>query len=206
MRADIVSGRLLPGKTLVIDSLAKRFDVSIIPVREALRQLQAERLVEIRPHTGTRVTAIDASDLEEIFAMLTALETASIAAAVKRLDEEGMQALEDELAHLEAAEAKQDVAKFEEANRRFHLLPCQIAGHTRVAEGMRATLAEWERLHRLAFRGASRPDIGKSNAEHRAMVRAFRARDEVKLTELIKKHNDSAAKHYQKSQAPEPGA
>ena len=55
LRAGIIGGELEPGQVLVIDALARRFEVSIIPVREALRQLQSERLVEIRPHTGVRV-------------------------------------------------------------------------------------------------------------------------------------------------------
>ena len=98
LRADIVGGALQPGQVLVIDALARRFSVSIIPVREALRQLQAERLVEIQPHTGVRVTPVDISSLPEIFALLGAFETASAVNALANLTEADLEEMEAILA------------------------------------------------------------------------------------------------------------
>ncbi|SKB02885.1 DNA-binding transcriptional regulator, GntR family [Prosthecobacter debontii] len=196
LRAEIMGGQLQPGEVLVIDALAKRFQVSIIPVREALRQLQSERLVEIRAHTGVRVTPVDISAITEIFALLGALETASALQALPRMTEADLRALETILKRLETAAERGDHAAFEQANREFHLLPCHIAGFSRAEEGLQALLAEWERLHRLAFQGTQPPSPEQANKDHRAILRAFRQQDADKLAQVIRKHNETAVTHY----------
>lgn len=206
LRSEIMDGRLQPGEVLVIDSLARRFQVSIIPVREALRQLQAERLVEIQPHTGVKVTPVDISALPEIFALLGALETASALHALAALTAGDLEEMESILARLEATAASGDSSGFEQANRQFHLLPCRIAGFTRAEQGLRSILAEWERLHRLAFQGTRPPNPEQANKDHRAIVRAFRQKDAEKLAQLIQKHNATALSHYQRLMKDSPGA
>ena len=198
LRGEIMGGDLQPGEVLVIDALAKRFQVSIIPVREALRQLQSERLVEIRAHTGVRVTPVDVSALVEIFALLGALETASAIHALPRMTEADLAELDAILQILESTAASGDTAGFEQANRRFHLLPCRIAGFSRAEQGLQSILAEWERLHRLAFKGTQPPSPEQANKEHRAIVRAFRQGDAEKLSQVIHRHNATALSHYQK--------
>lgn len=198
LRADIMSGKLKPGEVLVIDNLAKRFAVSIIPVREALRQLQAERLIEITPHTGTRVTEVNVTALEEIFTLLAALEVSSALQALPRLTSQDLAALDSLLQRLETAVEREDSTGFEQANRDFHLLPCRIAAFPRAEQMLEGLLGEWERLHRLAFRGTQPPDPEKANKDHRAMVRAFRQKDAVKLADVIQRHNASAAVHYRR--------
>lgn len=198
LRREIMSGQLQPGETLVIDALAKRFQVSIIPVREALRQLQSERLIEIRAHTGVRVTPVDITALTEIFSLLGALETASALHALPRLTAEDLQELKGLLSEMESAAAAGDSETFEQANRQFHLLPCRIAGFSRAEQGLQSLLAEWERLHRLTFQGQRRPNPDQANKDHRAIVRAFQQKDADKLTQMIQRHNTTALAHYQK--------
>lgn len=198
LRLEIMGGRLQPGEVLVIDALAKRFQVSIIPVREALRQLQSERLVEIRAHTGVRVTPVDVSAITEIFALLGALETASALQALPLMTDKDLNELDTILKRLETAAAQRDHAGFEQANREFHLLPCRIAGFIRAEQGLHALLAEWERLHRLAFQGTQPPSPEQANKDHRAILKAFRQKDAEKLTQVIRRHNETAVAHYLK--------
>ncbi len=198
LRREIMSGQLQPGETLVIDALAKRFLVSIIPVREALRQLQSERLIEIRAHTGVRVTPVDISALTEIFSLLGALETTSALHALPRITESDLKDLKERLRTLEIAAEKGDGETFEQANREFHLLPCRIAGFSRAEQALQSLLAEWERLHRLTFQGKRPPNPEQANKDHRAIVRAFQQKDADKLVEIIQRHNASALLHYQK--------
>ena len=202
LRTEIMNGQLQPGEVMVIDALAKRFQVSIIPVREALRQLQSERLVEIRAHTGVRVTPVDVTALTEIFGLLAALETTSAVHALPHLTDTHLQELETALEDLESTAARGDTAGFEQANRHFHLLPCRIAGFTRAEQGLQSILAEWERLHRLAFQGTRPPSPDQANKDHRAIMRSFRQKDAAKLTEIIHRHNTTALTHYQKLMKP----
>jgi DNA-binding GntR family transcriptional regulator len=196
LRTEILNGVLPPGATLVIDALAKRFHVSIIPVREALRQLQAERLVQIRPHTGVSVTEVDASSLGEIFAMLGALEGLSAVHALDHFDEQATLELDRLLERLEESARQGDRAGFETANRDFHLLPCRVAGFRRVEESLRGVLTEWERLHRSTFQRAQPPDMVAANLDHRAIVQAIRNKDAAQVTRLLTRHNETAAEHY----------
>lgn len=196
LRSEIIGGTLKPGEVLVIDALAKRFQVSIIPVREALRQLQTERLIEIRPHTGVRVAPVDVSSLGEIFAMLGALETASAVNALPNLNKASLSELDNILERLEQMAARGDRVGFEQANREFHLLPCRIAGFTRAEQALQSLLTEWERLHRLAFHRTQPPDMTDANKDHRAIMRAFRQKDEAKLAQVLNRHNQTAATHY----------
>jgi DNA-binding GntR family transcriptional regulator len=198
LRREIMSGQLQPGETLVIDALAKRFQVSIIPVREALRQLQSERLIEIRAHTGVRVTPVDITALTEIFSLLGALETASALHALPLITDADLQELKSLLSVMESAAKSGDSESFEQANRQFHLLPCRIANFSRTEQGLQSLLAEWERLHRLTFQGQRPPNPDQSNKDHRAIVRAFQQGDAEKLTQIIQRHNATALAHYQK--------
>src|ERR1700759_1159837 len=74
LREAIVQARRQPGERLIIDDLASQLAVSSIPVREALQLLQAERLVEQRPHVGAVVASITPDAVREIFALLECLE------------------------------------------------------------------------------------------------------------------------------------
>ena len=72
LRAQILSGELAPNARLIIDELSRGMNVSAIPVREALQQLQSEGLVQIEPYVGARVSDIHQGFIEEIFALLEA--------------------------------------------------------------------------------------------------------------------------------------
>src|SRR5215475_11563901 len=74
LRTAIIHGEYQPGSRLVIDQLAAELGVSQIPIREAVRQLEADGFVTIEPYTGTTVTDINANLIVEIFALLESFE------------------------------------------------------------------------------------------------------------------------------------
>ncbi len=81
----ILEGRLAPGQRLIIDEIAAQLGISIIPVREALQFLQAERLVEIRPHAGATVAAITPANIEEVFTILEGMEAVAARRVAKKI-------------------------------------------------------------------------------------------------------------------------
>ena len=89
LREAIIRCELKPGERLVIDDLARRFDVSIIPVREALRILESEGLIVSVAHTGTTVAPVSRQLIVEVFAILEGLETVSARAAAVAADAKG---------------------------------------------------------------------------------------------------------------------
>ncbi|MFN7001068.1 MAG: GntR family transcriptional regulator, partial [Elioraea tepidiphila] len=87
LRLDILRGRLGGGARLDIDEIAARHGVSRTPVRDALKQLESEGLVQVLPYRGVEVTALTDDDLRELFAIRIALERLAVAQAALRITE-----------------------------------------------------------------------------------------------------------------------
>ncbi len=84
IRRDIIAGVLTPGARVTEASLAQRYDVSRVPVREALRGLESEGFIDSRPHVGSRVAAIPVHDADDLFAVREALEVSTARSAARR--------------------------------------------------------------------------------------------------------------------------
>jgi DNA-binding GntR family transcriptional regulator len=193
LREAILSGRLPPGERVVIDEVARRFGISIIPIREALRQLEAERLVTSQPHVGPVVTGFDEDAVAELFTLLEALELAAARHAVERIAATDLDELEKACEAVERAAP----ARWEEANARFHARLAACARMPRIAEHLARVSGEWERLYRLRYREAAAPERTRAEADHRAFVAALRRRDLPALEAGIREHNRRALLHYQ---------
>ena len=193
LRDAIMHGRLEPGERLVIDDIAKKLEVSPIPVREALQLLQSERLLEHKPHVGAVVAALSAADAEEIFALLEALETAVFIGALAKVTPQHIA----DLQHLvERMAAVGEDGRWMELNQRFHRTIAEIAMMPRALEMLDRISGEWERLRRFRFRAVAHPDTAVADREHRAMVAALAGRDAAALEALVRTHNRSALAHY----------
>jgi DNA-binding GntR family transcriptional regulator len=88
LRGAILSGQLAPGEALGQEALAQRFGVSRIPVRESLKQLEAEGLVEARPHRGAVVARLTVEELDELYGIVWALELLAARTGVPRMTDE----------------------------------------------------------------------------------------------------------------------
>ena len=108
IRNMILSGHLKPGDRLRQDELANNFGVSTMPIREALRQLQAEGLVTFRPRRGAIVARLAVSDYEEIYLMREALETLACRWVAEDFERVPVDRLKHLLEEIETAEANQD--------------------------------------------------------------------------------------------------
>lgn len=117
IRDMILNGPLKPGDRLRQDELANAFGVSTMPIREALRQLQAEGLVIFRPRRGATVASLSVSEYEEIYRIREELETLACRWAAEDFDRIPIDRLKLLLQEIEAAEANQD-----DAHRRLQLV------------------------------------------------------------------------------------
>ncbi len=131
LRAEILSGTLAPGERLVEEHLTRRFGISRAPLREALRLLGEQGLVEHLPRRGVRVSALSARDVDELFSLRDVLERFAMGLALSgggppssRIPE-----LTEALAQLEDATRRADPIGRAEAHRRFHLALVSLAGH-----------------------------------------------------------------------------
>ena len=196
LREAILDGHLAPGTRLIIDGLARHFAVSPIPVREALQVLQAERLIDITPHTGTLVTGLDLATVPEIIALLEGIEMATFRLAAERAKPEDLTALDDLLT---AMEATRDDHPWAELNTTFHGHIPILAKMPRTQEILQRITVDWNRLRRWFFHDHPRRDRDQANAEHRAMVDALRLRDVEHLDVLVRAHHRAVLNHYLRS-------
>lgn len=192
LRAAILEGRLPPGERVVIDEVARRMGISIIPVREAINQLAAEHLVELIPHVGPVVTGFDDDAIAELFALLESLELAAARFAVERAQAEDLA----ELDALAAAVGHAQTARWEDANAAFHARLAACARMPRISEHLARVSGEWERFYRISLHDGPAHDRSQAEVEHRAMVAELRARDLPALEAAIRSHNRRAAEHY----------
>lgn len=120
LRQRIMEGAYRAGERLTIDALARELGMSQTPVREAIRQLEAEGLVVYDRHRGASIATVDHTVYAETMALLALLEGYATAAAAGRLREEDLSALEALNRDMEAAVRALDVVRFQELNVEFH--------------------------------------------------------------------------------------
>jgi DNA-binding GntR family transcriptional regulator len=128
IREDLIEGRLLPGQRITTEGLAHSLQISHVPVREALRYLEAEGHLERGPRSRVIVAPVTATEAEEIYRLREILETEVHRVAVAKLTDADFTALDAHFAEMEAAVAAGDTGSFARANRSFHFVAFQRSG------------------------------------------------------------------------------
>ncbi|SMH48122.1 GntR family transcriptional regulator [Azospirillum agricola] len=170
MREGILTGALPAGAPLRQEELAAAFGVSRMPVREALRQLEARALVEFHPHRGAVVAEISAADSADISAIRAALEPAALRLSLPRLTAGDFTLAEELIGEMDA---ETDPGRMGELNRRFHMTLYARAGRPRLLALAEQHLAAADRYLRFQF--AALGYHPRSQDEHRALLAACRA-------------------------------
>lgn len=196
LRAAIIRCELPPGERLVIDELARRFELSIIPVREALRLLQSEGLVTNVPHVGVTVAPVSRESILEVFTVLEGLELVATRAAAERATARDLAALAEIVAQMDSALGSGLYEQWAELNTRFHLAISELAAMPMLQEMMQRTLDRWDRIRRYHFRGVLVHRADQAQAEHHELLAQLEARDLPRLEQTIRQHNQGAFASY----------
>ena len=196
LRDAIIRCELAPGERLVIDELARRFKVSIIPVREALRLLEAEGLIVSVAHTGTTVAPISKTSVHEVFAILEGLELVSSRVAAERATPGDLAELSNQVEAMDRAIAGDRPADWADLNTTFHLTIGRVADMPLLQDLLRRALDNWDRLRRHYFRGVLLKRIPQAQADHRRIVGQITNRDLGALELTVRNHNQSALAAY----------
>lgn len=120
IREAIMEGKYASGDKLDQRTLADEFGVSLIPVREALRQLEAEGLVKSYPHRGAFVAELSIDELKEIYLIRASLEGLATQLAVLNLSSRGLDRLGELIDEMEQATIDEDFDRLLDLNREFH--------------------------------------------------------------------------------------
>ncbi|WP_337821493.1 GntR family transcriptional regulator [Amycolatopsis sp. A1MSW2902] len=186
VRQAMVSGELRPGDIYSAAALATRLGVSSSPVREALLTLVNQGLLEPVRNRGYRVVAITERDLDEIYEMRLLLEVPATLSAGAAAGPDDLARLDALAGEIESAAEAGDVARFLEADRRFHLDLLALAGNGRLIDAI-ATLRDQTRLYGLE-KLAERGRLADSAREHREMLATIAERDWTRLEDQVRAH------------------
>ncbi|MEZ5186515.1 MAG: GntR family transcriptional regulator [Candidatus Nanopelagicales bacterium] len=175
IRIDLLSGELRAGQKIVQESLAARYGISRIPLREALAQLQAEGLVVHEPNRGYFVARLRAEDMREVYRLREILEAEAITRACRHLSEADIERIVRIADDVESALSTGDLARIGAANRSFHFAVFEAAGMPRLT---RILAGLWDSTE--AYRGLYFQDPANHQHiidEHAALLDALRRRD-----------------------------
>lgn len=186
VRMLIITGELPAGEKISEKMLCEQFNVSRTPLREALRTLAAENLVELRPNRGAIVTPLHNEQLAEIFPVLAVLEAFAAEDACRRRDPELLQVLSTAQIEMERCHSAGDRDGYFRANERVHAGILEVADNPTLTQLVRR-LSVQVRRHRYQ---ANSSDAGweKAVAEHRWLLEAFQAGDADRAREVMTQH------------------
>ena len=191
IRDMIVEGRLRPGETVSEVQLAERLEISRTPIREAVKRLVGQGLLEITPR-GLRIFRPTAEDVAEVYFLRAAIEGAVVRAAASRIQPQALDALRTLQAEGEQAAKAGDVPRLVALNGRFHSIIAGACGSGRAHEALLALeplVATYRRLSLLSG------DHQKSSvAEHGRLVELLAARDGAGAEALMREHIAAAGR------------
>ncbi len=186
LRQRIFAHELTPGTWIDEQKLAELYGISRTPLREALKVLASEGLVELKPRRGCYVTEISRQDLDDIFPLMAMLEGRCAAEAVGRARPADIAALRVIHDRLEAAAREGRIDAFFDANQEFHRKIQELSGNRwllSVIQDLRKVL-KLSRLHSLSLEGR----LQQSLDEHRAIMLALEAGNAGQAEKVMHDH------------------
>ena len=192
---DIVRGMLVPGAALDETELARRFGVSRTPVREAIRQLAASGLVEVRAHRGAVVARPSEERLLGMFEAMAELEALCAGLAAERMTPAERGALEAVHEELRALIQGGDPQRYHEVNEAFHAAIYAGTHNAYLAEMTHATRSRVQPFRRAQFRNLGR--LAKSHVEHDNVVLAILRGDRVGAAGAMRVHIMKVREEYE---------
>lgn len=186
LRDMIVEGVLLPGERVPERVLCERFGISRTPLREALKVLASEGLVELAPNRGAAVARLTAADVDEVFPVMGALEALSGELACARITES--QLAEIRALHFQMAlhHRRGELPDYFALNQRIHEKILEAAGNPTLAAIYRGLAGRVRRARYMANMSQERWD--RAMAEHDGILKALESRDGPRLALLLKEH------------------
>lgn len=181
----ILNGTYMPGTRITSSELMAEFGVSQAPVREALRELEARRLLESKPHRGVRVRSLSRTELTEMYPVRAALEETAGRIGAPIIEESTLSQLRQEIEEMMAAAERGDLRDANIHDYRFHELIFESSKNTLLLE-------TWHSLHfeirSLVTYVALPTELGNIATSHRPILRALEKRDPVRAGDEMRRH------------------
>jgi DNA-binding GntR family transcriptional regulator len=186
IRQAIVDGRLAPGQRLTEERLARELGISRTPVREALKVLQSEGLVDAAPNRSATVRSYEPSDLDDMYQLRALLEGHAARRAAGRLSDAQLRELRASCERFEAMSAEDDLRELVRENFVFHNAILEAAGSVRLAEMVRQVV-ELPLVYK-SYIWYSPEQTRISQHYHRQITHALELRDAERAELVMKEH------------------
>lgn len=205
LRDDILTGALRPGERIRQENVAAQTGSSRLPVREALRILHSQGLVQLKANSGAWVSKLDLAECQAVYKMRERLEPLALSESISHLDAETVQRIDDLQTEIEHTT---DQDRFLALDREMHLL-CYAGNPIVELNAMVERFWNTTQAYRRAFVRLSGPErMWVVNAEHRLLIDAIRRGDiddgERFLVAHIRRTRESLALHPEVFDAPDP--
>jgi DNA-binding GntR family transcriptional regulator len=185
LKQAIVTLELEPGQRIKDKDLAAEFGVSRTPVREALKRLEDEGLVESLPGSQTRITEIHLEEAKNAFTVVAALHSLAARLAVSMISEQDIQLMEESNSELRNALDKKDVIQAVAADDQFHAVLLKASRNDEIERALDRIMSK---VRRLEFSKFSSVDAGKSLEEHQAIILACQKKDSGLASSLVEEN------------------
>lgn len=183
LRGRIVRCELKPGERIDQDAEAARLNVSRMPIREALRRLSSDGLVEILPHRGAMVRPMNLADLEDLYVLRISLEGLAGRLGCEQLSEQSLSVMEGLMPIMGDIVDNGNPDQWLDADWQFHSSLYESTGHTRLVRFIHMLREEATRYRRLGF--LIPDELRLSLRGHEDILAACRARDSEEVERLI---------------------
>ena len=190
IRGLILTGIIAPGEVIDEKAIAAQLQVSRTPVREAVKRLSDEHLVDVVAQSATRAAKMDRKEIEEAFLIRRALEMESAAQAAAHMSQEHADLLHDILAKHERAVERRQFVEAITRDDEFHHAISAISDLPRLWSTIEISKAQLDRCRHMML-----PRAGQAEAtleQHREIIRALNSRDPAKAAGAMKAHLDAA--------------
>jgi DNA-binding GntR family transcriptional regulator len=203
----IITGQIPAGSRIVETEYADKLHISRTPLREALRKLERDGLVEYILRRGVVVRAFTIADVEEIYTIRNALEMITLPAIIENATPEDIQSMREKLHQMDVFVSKNDIDGLSPLARNFHDQLTSISGLNRI---LRVIQSQDEYIRRFSAMSIARETRRKSaHEEHYKLIEYVEQKDLENFTQLMKKHIERSKEtclmalkesHYQQNQ------
>jgi DNA-binding GntR family transcriptional regulator len=186
IRDMIVEGELAPDARVPERLLCERFGISRTPLREALKVLASEGLIQLLPNRGARVAALSAADIDELFEVLSGLESLAGELACRRITKRDLTPIRRAHDAMVKSFERGDLSSYFKLNQEIHQRIVDAAGNATLAQLHEGLAGRIKRARFMA--NLSKERWRQAVDEHEAIIEALEARDADGLAQLLKMH------------------
>lgn len=183
---EILSGSIKPGARLVEAELANNLGISKSPVREALKRLEGEGIVQLMPRKGYFVRDIDRKSIDDFFDIMFILEPESTRLSLKKKTEAVCKEIDEILSNMERCLRKKDYESYRMLNNQFHRLFYSLTENEWIIKVSQMLRKQAYMLRSLSLYTKDR--FSSSIKEHFAIANAYKKGDEKLLVKAVKNH------------------